>query len=121
MTKPTTIDEYIDAAAPSAQPLLRELRETLKEAVPDAEEAIKWSHPAFVLGQILFTFSAHKTFVSLAPTPAVVSFFEDRLAGLETTRCTVKFPYSEPLPRELVKDMAVQRLCDVLERDARWM
>jgi uncharacterized protein YdhG (YjbR/CyaY superfamily) len=121
MSKPTTIDEYIDAAAPIAQPLLRELRDTLKEAVPDAEEAIKWSHPAFVLGQILFTFSSHKNFVSLAPTPAVVSFFEDRLGGLETTRCTVKFPYTEPLPTQLVKDMAIQRLCDVLERDARWM
>jgi uncharacterized protein YdhG (YjbR/CyaY superfamily) len=121
MSKPTTIDDYIDAAAPSARPLLRELRETLREAVPDAEESIKWSHPAFVLKQILFAFSAHKNYVSLAPTPAVVSFFKDRLGELETTRCTVKFPYSKPLPRDLVKDMAVQRLCDVLERDARWM
>ena len=121
MSKPTTIDEYIDAAAPTAQPLLRELHDTLRDAVPDAEESIKWSQPAFVLRQILFMFSAHKSFVSFAPTPAVVSFFEDRLAGLETTRCTVKFPYSQLLPRELVKDMAVQRLCDVLERDARWM
>jgi uncharacterized protein YdhG (YjbR/CyaY superfamily) len=50
-----------------------------------------------------------------------VSFFKDRLGELETTRCTVKFPYSKPLPRDLVKDMAVQRLCDVLERDSRWM
>lgn len=121
MSKPATIDEYIDAATSSAKPLLRELRDTLKEAVPDAEESIKWSHPAFVLKQILFTFSAHKSFVSLAPTPAVLSFFEDRLEGLETTRCTVKFPYSQPLPRQLVKDIAIQRLCDVLERDARWM
>jgi uncharacterized protein YdhG (YjbR/CyaY superfamily) len=121
MSKPTTIDEYIEAAAPSAQPLLRELRETLKEAVPDAEESIKWSHPALVLNQILVTFSAHKNYVSLAPTPAVLDFFKDRLGDLETTRCTVRFPYSESLPRDLVKDIAVQRLCDVLERDARWM
>ncbi len=121
MSKPSTIDEYIEAAVPSAQPLLRQLRDTLKEAVPDAEESIKWSQPAFSLKHILFMFTAYKNFVSFAPTPAVVSLFKDRLGEIETTRCTVKFRYSEPLPRELVKEMAVQRLCDVLERDARWM
>jgi uncharacterized protein YdhG (YjbR/CyaY superfamily) len=121
MAKPTTIDEYIDAAAPEAQPLLRELRATLKEAVPDAEESIKWSNPAFSLKRILFMFTAYKKYASFAPTPAVVSFFENRLGDYELTRCTVKFPYDKPLPRELVKEMAVQRLCDVLERDAQWM
>lgn len=121
MSKPNTIDEYIEAAAPSARPLLRELRDTLKEAVPDAEESIKWSQPALSLKQILFMFAAYKNFVSFAPTPAVVSLFKDRLGEIETTRCTVKFRYTEPLPRDIVKDMALQRLCDVLERDARWM
>ena len=70
MSKPSTIDEYIEAEAPSAQPLLRQLRDTLKEAVPDAEESIKWSQPAFSLKHILFMFTAYKNFVSFAPTPA---------------------------------------------------
>lgn len=121
MAKPTTIDEYIEAAAPSAQPLLRQLRSTLNEAVPDATECIKWSEPAFTVDRILFMFSAHKNFVSFAPTPAVIDYFADRLGELETTRCTVKFAYGQPLPEALVRDMAVQRLCDVLERDAQWM
>jgi uncharacterized protein YdhG (YjbR/CyaY superfamily) len=121
MSKPNTIDEYIEAAPPMARPLLRQLRDTLKEAVPDAEESIKWSQPAFELKRILFMFSAHKNNASFAPTPAVVADFKDRLAGIETTRCTVKFPYTEPLPKNLVRDMALQRLCDVLERDAPWM
>jgi uncharacterized protein YdhG (YjbR/CyaY superfamily) len=121
MSKPTTIDEYIEAAAPPAQPLLRQLRSTLNEAVPDAKECIKWSEPAFTLDRILFMFSARKNYVSFAPTPSVISYFADRLGGLETTRCTVKFAYDRPLPQQLVTDMATQRLCDVLERDAQWM
>src|SRR5687768_4198956 len=121
MAKPTTIDEYIEAAAPSAQPLLRQLRSTLNQAVPDAKECIKWSEPAFTLDRILFMFSARKNYVSFAPTPSVISYFADRLGELETTRCTVKFAYDRPVPEELVRDMAIQRLCDVLERDAQWM
>ena len=121
VSKPTTIDDYIEAASPSARPLLRQLRATLNQAVPDAEESIKWSQPAFTLKRILYMFSAHKNFVSFAPTPAVVSHFKDRLGKVEATRCTVKFPYGEPLPEGLVRDMALQRLCDVLERDAQWM
>ena len=105
----------------SAQPLLRQLRRALREAVPDANECIKWSDPAFTLDRILFMFSAQKNYVSFAPTPSVISHFADRLGELETTRCTVKFAYGRPLPEELVKDMATQRLCDVLERGAKWM
>ncbi|QIK77884.1 DUF1801 domain-containing protein [Sphingomonas piscis] len=121
MPKPTTIDEYIDAAAPDAQPLLRQLRQTLKEAVPDAKECIKWSEPAFTLDRILYMFTARKNYVSFAPTLSVISHFADTLDGIEYTRCTVKFAYDRPLPEQLVNDMAVQRLCDVLERDAQWM
>ena len=121
MAKPTTIEEYVKAAAPAAQPLLEELWKALREAVPQAEECIKWSEPAFTLGRILFMFSAIKDYVVFAPTPAVVRAFADRLDTTETTNSTVKFAIGQPLPIDLVKDMAVYRLHDVLENDARWM
>lgn len=45
--KPTTVDEYIDAAPAEAQEKLQELREVLKKVVPDATESLKWGKPVF--------------------------------------------------------------------------
>ncbi len=41
------IDNYIDKAAPFAQPILNHLRELIHEACPDVEEKMKWSFPHF--------------------------------------------------------------------------
>ena len=50
---PTTdlrIDAYIANAAPFAQPILTHVRALVHRVLPEAEEGIKWSMPAFMLG-----------------------------------------------------------------------
>jgi uncharacterized protein YdeI (YjbR/CyaY-like superfamily) len=50
---PTTdprIDAYIAKAAPFAQPILSHFRALVHRALPEVEEGIKWSMPAFMLG-----------------------------------------------------------------------
>ena len=55
------VDAYIAKAAPFAQPILERLRETVHKAVPDVEEAMKWSMPFFVYkGIILANMAAFK-------------------------------------------------------------
>ena len=44
------VDAYIAKAAPFAQPVLRHFRALAHRALPDLEEGIKWSMPAFMLG-----------------------------------------------------------------------
>ncbi|MGX7952416.1 YdeI/OmpD-associated family protein [Tsuneonella sp. HG249] len=61
------IDAYIAKAAPFAQPILTYLRALVHEALPDAEEGIKWGMPHFMLrGKNiagLAAFKAHCAFV----------------------------------------------------------
>ena len=55
------VDAYIAKSAPFAQPILEKIRATVHSAVPDAEEAIKWSMPFFVYkGIILANMAAFK-------------------------------------------------------------
>lgn len=121
MPKPTTIEDYIAAAAPEAQPQLRELWTVLSEIAPDASQDIKWSQPTFTQGRILFAFKAYKASIAFFPTPAIITAFKDRLSAIDTTAASVKFPIGEPMPVELIRDMAAQRLHDVIENDAKWM
>ena len=54
-------DAYIEKSAPFARPILRHLRRLVHEAVPDAEETMKWSMPSFVHGgKILCGMAAFK-------------------------------------------------------------
>ncbi len=41
------VDAYIEKAAPFAQPILWHVRKLIHKAVPEVEEAMKWSHPFF--------------------------------------------------------------------------
>jgi uncharacterized protein YdeI (YjbR/CyaY-like superfamily) len=52
------IDAYIAKAQPFAQPILTHVRERVHAAVPDAEEAMKWSMPAYLRGGKLLLITA---------------------------------------------------------------
>lgn len=121
MTKPTTVDEYIDAAPEHAQGQLRELRALLREVVPDATEGMKWGTPVFEEGRILFSYRAAKKHLTFFPTQQSLDPFRGELAAYTLGKDSVQFTYDQPLPTELIRKIAEHRAHDVRENDARWM
>ena len=120
-TKPTTVDEYIDAAPAFAQEKLREIRAVLKKVAPKATEKLKWGSPVFEEGRILFSYSAHKSHLNFSPTGPAIEPFEAELANFKTGKDTIQFPYDRPLPKGLIRKIAAFRAKQVRENDARWM
>jgi uncharacterized protein YdeI (YjbR/CyaY-like superfamily) len=60
------IDAYIERAQPFARPILSRIRERVHVVVPEAEETLKWSAPAFTLdGKILLMMAAFKQHAAL--------------------------------------------------------
>jgi uncharacterized protein YdeI (YjbR/CyaY-like superfamily) len=56
------VDAYIAAAAPFAQPILSHIRAMVHAHAADADEAIKWGFPHFVIGKhIVASMAAFKT------------------------------------------------------------
>ena len=119
--KPSTITEYIDSAPREAQEKLREIRAILKKAAPDATETIKWGAPVFEEKRILFSFSAFKTHLNFMPTESSLKPFKEELADYKTGKDTVQFPYSKPLPADIILKIAKYRVRDVKENDSLWM
>ena len=119
--KPRTIAAYIEAAPPIAQPHLRELYAILKEAAPDAREAIKWSSPVFEENRILFAFAAYKTHLNFMPTLAVIDAFAKDLEPYKTGMGSIQFPYDQRLPKMLIRKLAKRRIKELRENDAKWM
>ena len=63
------IDEYIEGFPPDVQKILQKIRLTIRKEAPDAEEAIKYQIPAFVLHGNLIFFAGFKNHVSVYPAP----------------------------------------------------
>lgn len=119
--KPTTVDEYINAAPKQAQEKLHEIRDILKKAAPDATENIKWGSPVLEEKRILFAYTAFKSHLNFMPTQASLKPFEKELLDYKTGKDTIQFPYDKPLPKTLIRKIAAHRAKDVRENDARWM
>ena len=58
MTREPRIDAYIAKAQPFARPILEHVRDRVHAVLPDAQEAIKWSMPAYLVGGKLVLITA---------------------------------------------------------------
>ena len=66
MSRDPRIDAYIAKAQPFARPILEHIRDRVHGVVPQAEETMKWSAPAYTLdGKILLITAAFKAHAAL--------------------------------------------------------
>lgn len=63
--KPNSIDEYIAAHPEKVRPLLQQIRETIRAAVPEATERMSWQMPTFWQGEKLIHFAAFKKHIGI--------------------------------------------------------
>lgn len=104
--KPKTIDEYISAQDEELQVYLLQVRKAIHEAIPEAEEKISWSMPTFRKQHNIIHFAANKKHIGIyAGTEAVIKFAE-QLLPYKTSKGAIQIPYKEPLPLELIAQIA---------------
>jgi Uncharacterized conserved protein len=76
---PKTIEAYISIQAEEVQPRLNAVRETLQNALPDAQERISWSMPTYWEKRNIIHFAAFKKHIGIYPCKKAVAHFADRL------------------------------------------
>ncbi len=104
--KPQNIDDYISSQDAQVQLRLKELREILRAALPEAEERISWSMPTYWKGRNIIHFAAFKKHVGLYPGDEATAVFKDDLTGFDVSKGTIRLPYERPLPVKLIKKIA---------------
>ena len=110
---PATIDEYIAGFPRATQTVLKRVRNSIRKAVPQAEEVISYRIPAFKLdGRLVIYFAGWKQHYSLYPsTRRLVSRFKAELVPYEVNnKGTIRFPLTEPVPVKLIHDIAKFRV-----------
>lgn len=99
-----TIDEYIEAFPEDLARMLESMRKTIREAAPDAVEAISYQMPTFKLnGRNLVHFAAFKNHIGFYPIPSGIEAFKTELSPYKQGKGSVRFPLEKPLPLDLVR------------------
>lgn len=103
---PQTIDEYIAGQPERCQLYLKEVREAIRAALPEAEERISWSMPTFWKKHNLIHFACFQKHIGLYPGQEAVEEFREQLSDYKTSKGTIHLPYDKPLPVDLIKKIA---------------
>ena len=111
-----TVEEYFDSLTAFQQERLHELRSTIKQVVPQAEEVISYNMPAFKQNSLLVYYAAYAKHIGFYPTPSPIKIFEKELADYKVSKGAIQFPIDKKIPKTLVKKIVKFRLDESVEQ-----
>ena len=101
------IDQYISDQREDIQPILHQVRETLRAALPEAEERISWRMPTYWKDKNIIHFAAFNNHMGIYPGDVAIEHFRDRLSDYHFSKGAIRFPYDRPIPLDLIRDIAL--------------
>ena len=103
-----TIEEYIQKQPKEIQPQLRKVYEAIGKELPQAEERISWGMPTWKGHHNIIHFAPAKRHIGIYPGSEAVEHFagELRKRGYSFDKGTIRIPYGEDLPLELIGRIA---------------
>jgi len=118
--KPTTIEEYIDAAPPESQDKLWQMHQCVRKSEAGASESLKWGMPAYSRQKILVAYAAFKHHIGFYPMPSTIKAFAKDLKNYKTAEGSVQFPLDQKLPLALIKKIVKFRVKESREGIIKW-
>ena len=109
------IDKFFATVEEPKRSTLEEMRRSILEVVPDAEQTIKYGMPAFVKdGWIFVCIAPFKNHINWSPYSSNVFVqLTDELKGYEVLTGSMRFAVDKPLPKTLVKKLIRVRLAEI--------
>lgn len=105
------VEAYFANLDPIARPALESLRQTIREAAPEATEVLSYGMPAFTHhGQRFVYYAAWKAHCSVYGLVDVLDQFKREVAAYRTPKGMLKFALDEPLPTKLLLELIRARL-----------
>ena len=101
-----TVDTYLSALPEYQRERAEALRGLILRTAPEAVEHFAYGMPAYKLrGKPLVYFAVYKNHMGVYALPAAHAEFAVELASFKQGKGSVQFPWSQPLPLELIGRM----------------
>lgn len=101
------VDQYLAAQPERARIPLEIIRETIRKAVPEAEEAISYQMPSFKLHGVVAWYAPSKNHYAIYMAPKFLVEFKEQLSQYSQTKSAIHFDYNKPVPVELITEMVL--------------
>ncbi len=96
---------------------LEQIRNEIKNEIPEVEECIKYAMPTFTFkNKNLIHFAAYKNHIGIYPGSEAIAVFEKELENYKTSKGAIRIPLSSGLPFELIKKIANFNKSKILQR-----
>jgi uncharacterized protein YdhG (YjbR/CyaY superfamily) len=105
-----TIDQYHKGFGGEVLTRMERIRKIIREAVPNAEESIRYKMPAFKVGKHHLYYAAYKNHIGFYPVYNLPGL-DNELAPYraKNTKDSLHFLHEENLPVELIKKIVIQK------------
>lgn len=97
---------FFNAAEPEVRLRLEAIQQRVEQLVPGAAHCVSYGMPAFRLGKVFFYFAAFKKHIGIYPPLKESSALVEDLAPYRGPKGNLSFPHKEPLPLELIGQVA---------------
>ena len=117
-----SVREYIASKPKESRASLEAVRRAILKALPKAQEGLAYQMPAYTMNNVgVLYFAGWKSHYSLYPaSDAMFEALGKELAPYErSSKGTIKFPLSEPVPVRLIEKIAKFRAKQLAVRDGR--
>lgn len=118
MRKFRTVEEYLSASPKTVRDHLEDLRKTIQQTAPQAEEVISYNMPAFKWNGMLVWYAAFQKHMGFYPKASAIRAFKEELRGYKTSKGTIQLSFEKAVPAALVKKIVRFRMKEN-ERDRR--
>ncbi len=104
------VSTYISQFPQEVQQALRQVRQAIRDAAPEAIEAISYKMPAFKMNGVLVYFAAWKKHIGLYPPVTGDKAIEKAVAPYAGKKGNLQFPLNEPMPIGLIRRIVALRV-----------
>lgn len=101
--KDISVSEYHSLFQGRIRENLDQLRQIIKNILPDATEIISYKMPAFKQGKVIVYYAGHKNHIGLYPTAKPIIHFAKELSKYKTSKGAIQFPIDQQLPQKLIE------------------
>lgn len=106
---PQTVDDYIQGFPPEIRTILQAVRATVLRAAPGSTERISYRMPAVFLNGVVVYYAAFKNHLGVFP-PVEDAGVRAKVAPYSGPKGNLQFPYSSPIPHDLLAEVVKARL-----------
>ena len=101
------IDAYLAAQSDRDRLPLEKIREIIRKALPEAEEAISYQMPSFKYHGVIAWYAPSKNHYAIYMPPKFLVQFKEQLSAYSQTKSAIHFDYNKPVPEALITEMVV--------------